>query len=178
MEPRGLLENLVVAFCSDHGCHLGDFGLLQKQTFLEPALTVPYLFWGPDRIAARAQVTTPVGVIGLLPTLLDLAGLQPPPAVAAPSLAETLTGGVEPAPAPVFSAFAPIPEIRDGDRFAAVRDGAWKLSARLRPEPDELLLTNLDDDPLEQVNRVDDPRARPVRERLTRLLATQGPLTT
>jgi choline-sulfatase len=174
MEARGLLDDLVVAFCSDHGCHLGDFGLLQKQTFFEPVLNVPYLFWGPDRIAARAAVETPVGVAGLLPTLLDLAGIAPPPELAASSLAETLTGGAEPAPVPVFSAFSPIPEIRDGERFAAVRDGAWKLSARLGPEPDELLLVNLDDDPLEQVNRADDPQARPVRERLASLLATRA----
>ncbi len=174
MEARGLLENLVVVFCSDHGCHLGDFGLLQKQTFFEPVLNVPYVFWGPDRIAPRAPVETPVGVAGLLPTLLDLAGIEPPPDLAASSLAGVLTGGAAPAPAPVFSEFAPIPEVRDGERFAAVRDGAWKLSARLRPEPDEVLLVNLEDDPLEQVNLADDRRARPVRDRLMSLLATPG----
>jgi arylsulfatase A-like enzyme len=172
METRGLLENLVIAFCSDHGCHLGDFGLLQKQTFFEPALNVPYIFWGPDRIASQPPVETPVGIIGLVPTLLDLAGLQPPPDLAASSLAGPLTTGTPPTPAPVFSEFSPIPEIRDGERFAAVRDGAWKLSARLRPEPDELLLVNLEDDPLEQVNRADDRDARPVRDRLVGLLAT------
>lgn len=174
MEARGLLENLVVAFCSDHGCHLGDFGLLQKQTFFEPVLDVPYVFWGPDRIAPQAPVQTPVGVIGLLPTLLDLAGLEPPSDLAASSLAGALTGGTAPASAPVFSEFSPIPEIRDGERFAAVRDGTWKLSVRLGPEPDEALLVNLADDPHEQVNLADDPSARPVRDRLMRLLATPG----
>jgi len=62
MEARGLLENLVIAFCSDHGNHLGDFGLLQKQTFFDPSVNVPYLFWAPDRIGAGRVFETPVGI--------------------------------------------------------------------------------------------------------------------
>jgi arylsulfatase A-like enzyme len=170
MDARGLLDNLVIAFCSDHGCHLGDFGLLQKQTFFDPVVNVPYLFWGPDRIAARAPVETPVGVIGLLPTLLDLAGLEVPAALEPLSLAPTLTAGTDPLPSPIFSEFTPIPEVRPDDRLATVRDGDWKLSLRLGPEPDEPLLVNLATDPLERTNLAGDPAARGERERLTSLL--------
>ncbi len=170
MDARGLLENLVIAFCSDHGNHLGDFGLLQKQTFFEPAVNVPYLFWGPGLIADREPVRTPVGVIGLLPTLLDLAGLDGPAELARLSHARTLTTGAEPAATPVFSEFTPVPEVRRDDRFVLVRDGSWKLSARLGEQLDELLLVDLATDPGERTNLAADPSARPVRERLSRLI--------
>lgn len=174
MDARGLLDNLVIVFCSDHGCHLGDFGLLQKQTFFDPVVNVPYLFWGPARIAPRAPVDVPVGAIGLLPTLLGLAGLEVPPPFEPLSLAPTLTAGTDPPANPIFSEFAPIPEVRPDDRLAMVRDGDWKLSLRLGPEPDEPLLVNLAEDPQEQTNLADDPAARPTRERLTSLLVDRG----
>lgn len=174
MDDRGLLENLVVVFCSDHGCHLGDFGLLQKQTFFDPVVNVPYVFWGPDRIAARAPVEVPVGIVGLLPTLLGLAGLAAPTGLEVLSLAPTLTGPADPPAAPVFSEFTPIAEVREDDRLAMVRDGDWKLSLRLGPEPDEALLVNLASDPFEQRNLADDRAARPTRDRLERLLVDRA----
>ncbi|MBS1676473.1 MAG: sulfatase-like hydrolase/transferase [Actinobacteria bacterium] len=171
MDARGLLENLVIVFCSDHGNHLGDFGLLQKQTFFDPAVNVPYLFWAPGLIGSPRVVRTPVGLIGLLPTLLDLLGLEVPRGLGGLSLAATLTGGVEPPARPVFSEFMPLAEVRRADRLVLVRDGAWKLSARLGPELDELLLVDLGRDPEERVNLADDPAARPERDRLARLIA-------
>lgn len=170
MGERGLLKNLVIAFCSDHGNHLGDYGLLQKQTFFDPVVNVPYLFWAPGLIDAARVVETPVGIIGLVPTLLDLVGLGAPRGLDGLSLAATLTGGAEPPARPVFSEFMPLVEVRPADRFVLVRDGSWKLSARLGPELDEMLLVDLADDPEERVNRAEDPAARPVRDRLARLI--------
>ncbi|MCC2685019.1 MAG: sulfatase, partial [Paenibacillaceae bacterium] len=33
MQERRLLDNTIVVFVSDHGTHIGDYGLVQKQTF-------------------------------------------------------------------------------------------------------------------------------------------------
>jgi arylsulfatase A-like enzyme len=170
MDARGLLENLVIVFCSDHGNHLGDFGLLQKQTFFDPAVNVPYIYWAPKLIGSRQVVETPVGIIGLVPTLLDLVGIGIPRGLGEHSLAATLTGGAEPPGRPVFSEFMPLEEVRPADRFVLVRAGSWKLSARLGPELDEMLLVDLARDPEERVNLADDPSAREVRDRLTRLI--------
>jgi arylsulfatase A-like enzyme len=170
LDERGLLENLVVVFCSDHGTHLGDFGLVQKQTFFDPAVNVPYLFWGPGIVRPRPPVGTPVELRSLLPTLLDLAGLDDGEHVEDASLAPVLRDGVDPDPRPVFSeltlgSFG----IRHRDRLVLVRDGRWKLSACLDPEPGELLLVDLDRDPTERENLADDPDAAQVRERLLAL---------
>ena len=61
-------------------------------------------------------------------------------------------------------------EVRPADRLVLVRDGSWKLSARLGAELDELHLVDLVSDPEERVNLADDPAARPVRDRLARLI--------
>jgi arylsulfatase len=165
MDGRGLLDNLVLVFCSDHGTHLGDFGLVQKQTFFDPVVNVPYFFWAPGIVQQREAVQTPVEARTLLPTLLDLAGLEVP-AGCADSLVPILTSGADPVNEPVYSEFTPR---TSDDRLVMVRDGSWKLSACLNPEPSELMLANLDHDPAERVNRINDPDTRPIRERLLKL---------
>jgi arylsulfatase A-like enzyme len=167
LAERGLLENLLVVFCSDHGTHLGDFGLIQKQTFFGPVVNVPYLFWGPGIVRPRAVVETCVEVRSLLPTLLDLAGIEADDR----SLAHVLRDGVDPEPRPVFSeltlgSFG----VRPKDRLVMVRDGAWKLTVCLDPEPGELVLVDLAHDPGERVNRADDPTVDNVRDRLLALV--------
>lgn len=168
MDERGLLDNLIIAFCSDHGTHLGDFGLVQKQTFFDPVVNVPYFFWGPGIVSAQPAVHRPVEVRSLLPTLLDLAGLEVPDGCAR-SLAPVLRGGVEPPATPVFSEFIDSSGLRGDARVVMVRDEPWKLSVLFDPQPSEVMLTNLHEDPGERVNRADDPEAVDIRERLLKL---------
>lgn len=173
MDARGLLENLLIVFCSDHGTHLGDFGLVQKQTFFDPVVNVPYVFWGPGIVQPRPPVETPVEVRSLLPTLLDLAGLPGSGAsvaaehVSDASLGAVVREGADPEPRPVFSEFTLGSfGIRPHDRLLMIREGGWKLTLCLDPEPCELMLVDLGSDPTEQVNRADDPTASRVRDRL------------
>jgi choline-sulfatase len=167
MDGRGLLENLVIVFCSDHGTHLGDFGLIQKQTFFDPVVNVPYFFWGPGIVKSRPPVQTPVEVRSLLPTLLDLAGLEHDRDT---SLGPVLRGDADVDPRPVFSELTlGTFEIRERDRLLMVRDGAWKLTLCLDPEPCDVVLVDLDADPAERVNRAGDPDVADVRERLLAL---------
>ncbi len=47
MESKGMLENTIIVYVSDHGTHIGDYGLVQKQTMFETVARVPYFFWFP-----------------------------------------------------------------------------------------------------------------------------------
>ncbi len=165
METAGLLEDTIVAFVSDHGAHLGDHGMMQKQTFYEPVVTVPYFYWAPGRIAAGARARRPVETLSLMPTLLDLAGLPVPDYCRDLSLASALGTGEEPPERPVIS------EISQGtwgyrpeDRLVMVRRGEWKLvlfydgpATDPMSERADASLYNLDADPLELTNLIRAP---------------------
>jgi len=140
MDERGLLDNTIVAFVSDHGAHLGDHGLFQKLTFYEQVVTVPYLFWWRNLPASRkgARIQQPVHIHTLLPAALEMADVKSSRAAEAGSLAAALQG--EPLPErPVFSElkFGYL-GYRDDDRLVMIRDGRYKLSLFQNPhDPDQ-----------------------------------------
>ncbi len=168
LQSRHLLYNTIVVFCSDHGTHLGDYGLVQKQTFFEPVVNVPFFFYGPRYLASGAKIKTPVEVLSLMPTLLDLAGLEVPAHCDGVSLATSLVTGHEPAGRPVFSELMLDSfNIRNGERLVMVREGDWKLSLCMDPEPRDGFLINLADDPHERANLFGNAAHADVQQRLT-----------
>jgi len=175
LEARGDLENTIVVFVSDHGVHLGDFGLFQSLTFFEPSVRVPFMIRYDGVIPAGKVYNTPVGTESLLPTVMELAGLAVPDQTS--SLAGPLRAGAEPPPRPVFSTVTTSSiKKRSSDYHAMVRDGDWKLMLTFGFDPrlgfspkgeGDGFLVNLDSDPFERVNRFQDPNAAAIRERLT-----------
>jgi len=81
LRETGLDENTVILMCGDHGEMLGERGLWYKMTFFEGGARVPLVLHAPRTFAPRV-VHQSVSNIDLLPTLLELAGLEP--AAAAP----------------------------------------------------------------------------------------------
>jgi arylsulfatase len=153
MRQRSLLDDTIVVFTSDHGTHLGDQGLVQKQTFYEQVATAPYLFWWRGRGRRGVRLRTPVNTISLLPTVAELAGVSLGWPCEAPSLAGAVGNGAEPAAGPVFSEIQfGYQGYRDADRQVMVRDGRWKLSLFVDGSPDGALY-DLAADPGETVNR-------------------------
>ena len=72
LERFGLRQDTVVLFTADHGEMLGERGLWYKMHFFEWALRVPLIVSAPGRFAAR-RVATPVSLVDVMPTLLELA---------------------------------------------------------------------------------------------------------
>jgi choline-sulfatase len=90
LAATGLDENTIILFTSDHGDMLGERGLWYKMTFFEWSARVPLLIHAPHRFAPR-RVAEPVSLVDLLPTLLDLAGLDVASTLAAPIAGQRLT---------------------------------------------------------------------------------------
>jgi choline-sulfatase len=77
LQARGMIDDTIVIFSSDHGEMAGDFGLLMKSVMLDGAVRIPLLIRTPATArAARgvAIVPDPVELIDLGPTLVELAG--------------------------------------------------------------------------------------------------------
>ncbi|HEY8500509.1 MAG TPA: sulfatase-like hydrolase/transferase, partial [Clostridia bacterium] len=169
MKNKGLLDNTIVVFVSDHGTHIGDYGFVQKQTFYDPVVNVPFIFWYPGHFKAETKINTPVETRWLLPTLLDIAGIDMPERTNCNFLTNTLKRGVEPESKIVRSEFIlnSIPRL-DKDRIFIVRDGEWKLSAcydennRLK----DVFLHNMLKDPYEQENLSHNDNYKKISDRL------------
>lgn len=81
LEERGLADNTVVIFLSDHGTHFGEKQLGGKWTPYEESLRIPFIIYDPRQNARKGVVLDEMVLnIDVAPTLLDLAGL-PVPAV-------------------------------------------------------------------------------------------------
>ena len=93
----GLLEKTVIVVTSDHGDMLGEKGLRYKMSHYEESARVPLILHGPEHLIARGRFATPVSLLDLRPTLLELAGA--PEEVPTPVPAGT-AGGVQRAEAP------------------------------------------------------------------------------
>jgi len=76
IERNGFGDNTVVVFTSDHGDMLGHKGMVQKRSFYEWSARVPLVVADPRGRFAGTSVPEPVSLIDILPTLLDLTGLE------------------------------------------------------------------------------------------------------
>jgi arylsulfatase len=178
MRARGLLDNTVIVMTSDHGAHLGDQGMVQKQTFYEQVATVPYLFWSKEHVRPGSRFRVPVNINSLLPTVLDLAGL-PAGGGQERSLAPSLRRGAEPPRAPVISEIAfGYQGWRDQERQAMIRDGDYKMTLFPDAADPDGALYDLRRDPGETTNLFNNAgqqrTVRRLRERLVAALRRRG----
>ncbi len=91
---RGVLNESLIIFTSDHGEMLGDHHLFRKTWPYEASARVPYLIRAPQSWGAPESVTchTPVGLQDIMPTILDACGLEVPETCTGRSLAPVLRG--------------------------------------------------------------------------------------
>jgi len=91
LERSGGFEDTVVVLLGDNGFHLGEHGgLLRKDTLFEEALHVPLIVAAPGLPRTGAIVRTPVELLDVYPTILELAGLEAPAGLDGQSLVPLL----------------------------------------------------------------------------------------
>ncbi len=92
LEAAGRLDDTLLVVTSDHGEEFLEHGIIGHGAApYEEVLRVPLLFRGPGVPAGR-RVEAPVGLVDLMPTLLDLLGVPVPVAPMGRSFAGLLRG--------------------------------------------------------------------------------------
>ena len=90
LDRLGLAESTIIVFTSDHGYHLGEHGLWQKQSLFEESARVPLLIVAPGLTPKGSVAKSPVGHIDLYPTLTALCGVKAPENLQGQNLAPLL----------------------------------------------------------------------------------------
>jgi len=105
LETQGRLEDTVVIVLADHGEELGEDGLFEHRFSLSDAVThVPLMVRLPGAREGGSRHEGLVGLIDLLPTVVDAVGGTAPAGVQGASLWPAITGaGPLPSRAAVFS---------------------------------------------------------------------------
>lgn len=78
LEKKKILDDTAILHTSDHGYFLGEWRLFDKRLMHEPSIRVPFQVRYPKRIPAGTVREEMVLDTDIAPTLLDLAGVQPP----------------------------------------------------------------------------------------------------
>ena len=88
LEQRGIAENTMVVFVSDHGMPYPR----AKATLYDAGVNVPLLVRWPGRVASGSVNAELISTLDLPATWLDVAGAPPLPAMEGRSLVDLLTG--------------------------------------------------------------------------------------
>ena len=86
LKQTGLDKNTIVVFTSDHGYHMGEHGHWQKQTLFNNATKVPLIINVPGKDYTSKISNSPVELIDIFPTLMDLTNIITPSHVVGESL--------------------------------------------------------------------------------------------
>lgn len=103
LERLGLAESTIIAFWGDNGYHLGELGLLMKQSTFENSARIPLLISAPGQKAPGKISPRTVELLDIYPTLAELAGLTPPPGLQGKSLKPLLDDPAAPWDKPAFT---------------------------------------------------------------------------
>lgn len=79
LDSGPLSNNTIVVLWGDHGYQLGEKENWEKFALWEDATHVPLIIVDPRRTKAGSRCDSPVSLLDLYPTLVELCGLKPPP---------------------------------------------------------------------------------------------------
>jgi arylsulfatase A-like enzyme len=157
LDRLGLAQRTLVTVTADHGEGLMDHGHMEHGVHVyEEQVRVPWVLRWPGRIPAGLSFDTPVALLDLAPTVLELLGVPAPDAgFEGRSLAPALLGRAPVAPAPVYLYRRHFAGEQRGESFVrgekfGVREGRFKYIDG--PEEGTRELFDLEADPQERRN--------------------------
>ena len=143
LKAKGLYDNTLVVYNSDHGEYLGFHHLLLKgNRMYDPLVKVPLIVKFPGKVRAGELSKELVNSLDVGPTLLRWAGCDAPKSWAGADLTDGVDRQV------IFA---------ESGRGGEVMARTQRHKLLLNPDPAQRLFFDLERDPLEMDNRYDDP---------------------
>jgi uncharacterized sulfatase len=158
----------MVIYTSDHGDMLASHSLSNKgPAAYEENVRIPFIVRWPGIVKKGGICTTPVSHIDIVPTILDVMGVEIPQTLDGKSMRNLLLNPASELKNNIYIEFARYGNINDGagglQLLRSIYDGRYKLCVNLLSS-DELY--DLENDPDEIHNRIHDLNLEKVRDRL------------
>lgn len=157
LAEKGVAEKTLIVYVSDNGFYLGDYGLAGKWFAHEPSIRLPLIVYDPrlsnDRRGAVANET--VLTIDVAPLILDSVGLSIPESMQGVSLRPCLLGEAKNWRTDFL--YEHLLPIRTIPKCEGVRESRFKYVRYLLEGETIETLTDLQNDPHELTNLVDEP---------------------
>ncbi len=148
LEARGVLDNTIIIFTTDHGDCLNDHGHSQKWNMYEQSVHIPAIVWAPGRIKAGQRFDQLVSLMDFGPTVLEFAGVDVPRWMEARSMKALLEGGDYMPRERLFAEHSDDLILTDTQFMTMVRESSWKLVHFIDSEEGQLFDLASDPDEL------------------------------
>ncbi len=168
LESRGLDEDTLCVFTSDHGDMLGSHGQQRKQRPWDESVCVPLIVRHPGRIPTGVRNPTVTNTQDLMPTLLSLCGAPIPASVEGADLYSAWLGQrAMPSRSALIASYTPMGEAWQFSAWRGVRtDRHSYICNREKP----WMLFDNQRDPYQLINLIDRPDRRGTRKKLEKEL--------
>lgn len=164
LDARGVLDNTVIIFTSDHGDCLNDHGHSQKWNMFEQSVHVPAVICWPGQISPGKTIPELVSLMDFGPTILQMADAPVPEWMEARTLSDLLFETAADPRDRVFAEHSDDAILTETRFMTMIREDRWKLVHFVDCEEGQLF--DLVADPKERINLWNDPDHTEIRQRL------------
>ncbi len=169
LKEKGLYENTVILFTSDHGSHFRTRNGEYKRSCHEASVRIPLVMRGGAYVGGKT-VRESISLVDIMPTILEIAGIKTDASLDGRQAQCLVDGNTEGWDNDVFI------QISESQVGRALRTPRWKYSVTAPHKngwSDEYssiyvdeCLYDLENDPYELVNLIDDPAYTDIRTEL------------
>ncbi|MBR8830259.1 MAG: Bifunctional sulfatase/alpha-L-rhamnosidase [Chroococcopsis gigantea SAG 12.99] len=154
LKQKNILQNTWIIFTSDNGFFLGDRGLSDKWIGYEESIRTPLII-KPPTLPGKQLIEAMTLNIDIAPTILAIAGLEPPSVMQGKSLLGLMGNETTKLREEwLYEYLCPTPNIPKSE---GIRTENYKYIKYLVAGPDTEMLYDLTNDPFEENNLINEP---------------------
>ena len=170
MKEAGVYDNTIFIFTADHGDMRGEHHRQNKGVPMEASGKVPFVIRWPKSIPAGTRIDHPMNTTDFMPTILAMCGAEGSGKEQGRDLSSVFAGEELGGPdVTIMRGTTKSPEETSGWIAAVTSTHKLILSSQ-----DEAWLLNLEKDPYELVNAIEDPEEQEIAKFLAQQLERYG----